>query len=126
MSRRIFANGRRLNNISSSLEVDIEVDDGSSSDDFTQSYVVIAFYDTNGVAVTPTAGTVTITAQPIEGQSLAPSAGDATFQMTNVQADTDSVASYTPPVFVGPVSSRNISIQSQAGVAQYSAYVWRT
>lgn len=124
MGKRTYANKRVLNPLSGNTQFSIPLTQVDNFEDFLQTFFVIAFYDANDNLVTPTGGTVVVTAEPIAGQTLGPSAGDSTIPMTAVKAG--ALSTYTPPVFSGPVVKVNASITSPAGAAQYSACVWQT
>ncbi|MBL4800225.1 MAG: hypothetical protein JKY50_22745 [Oleispira sp.] len=83
---------------------------------------VIAFYDASGDPVTPTAGTITPEASPIDGQWHTPSSGDATITATAVVAGS---AVYAIPVFTGPVIQGRITLAGILGATSCKAYFWR-
>lgn len=125
MGQRIYANNRVLNPLTGTVSVRIPLPEIPVNDNnvITDTYFIIAFYDSSGDLVTPTGGTVAVNAEPIEGQLLGPSDGDQTFNMSDVRST--GLSPYTPPVFVGPIVGLNFTITSPAGATQYSAYAWR-
>ena len=89
--------------------------------DYDASVFVIALYDANNVIVTPSAGTCTVTASPIDGQFQGPSEGDSIISLTLAGAD----ASYTMPSFAGPQIKAKIVLADVAGAVSATAFMWR-
>ena len=90
--------------------------------DFGTGVFVVAFYDADGVPVTATAGTITPEASPIEGQWHTPSSGNEIIQATSVIAGS---ASYSIPVFTGPVCQGRLTFAGITGASLARAYFWR-
>lgn len=90
--------------------------------DFGTGVFVVAFYDADGLTVTPTGGTITPEGSPIEGQWLTPSSGNAVIQAADVIAGS---SSYAIPVFTGPVIQGRVKFAGIAGAVTAKAYFWR-
>lgn len=90
--------------------------------EYESGYIVIALYDSNGDIVTPSAGTCTVEASPIDGQwHNGVTAGDAVIDLTLAGAS----ATYTIPLFKGPHKQARITLASVAGANSAKAYIWR-
>ena len=86
--------------------------------------VYIEFYsDSAGtVPVTPTAGTVTVSASPLGNVFLAPGSG-AVVQANTVNST--GVASYNPPAFQGRVAFGQVTFAGIAGAGYAKVSFWR-
>ena len=84
---------------------------------------VIAFYNSAGVAVTPTAGTVKPEMSPIKGQWHEPSGGDVTIDAAKCIAG---LATYAIPVFFGECEGARLTLAGITGTATtFEAHFWR-
>lgn len=83
---------------------------------------VIAFYDSSGDPVTPSAGTITPEMSPISGQWQSASTGDSIIDATTVQAGS---ATYTMPTFSGPAIEGRVTLSGILGASSAVAYFWR-
>lgn len=83
----------------------------------------VAFYDSSGAIVTPTAGTITPEMELIEGRWGAPGVGDTVIPASSVS---DAVGE-SVPVFNGPASRGRIELAgiAGAGIAYAKAEFWR-
>jgi len=91
---------------------------------FSNGTLIIVFYGADGeTVVTPLTGTIEVTASPIEGQWLNPSCGDSLIDATTVSAG---LATYSVPVFPGPIIKGRIDLQNITGADFFKAYFWRS
>lgn len=91
--------------------------------DFNDGVMIIAFYDSSGNPVTPTAGEITSEMSPEEGQWLGPSSGDSPIAATTVIAGS---ATYSVPKFSGPAKAGRVTFSGITGAASARVYFWRT
>lgn len=82
----------------------------------------LRFLDANGDAVTPTGGTITFVASPIQGQFLTP----PTVQSINAVDVEATNASYTPPTFNSLAIDTRMTLSGVQGAAFVEAWHWRT
>jgi hypothetical protein len=106
--------------------IELPIDGTFTSDlypiELGKGYIVIAFYDSNGDIVTPSAGTCTVEVSPIKGQwHNGVSSGDAVIDATLAGA----AATYTIPLFEGPQTQARITLASVAGADHAVGYIWR-
>ena len=84
---------------------------------------IIAFYDSNGDPVTPTAGTITPEMSPLQGQWQRAGTGDAVIDATKVEAG---LSTYSMPTFAGPAIEGRLTFAGITGADSAVAYFWRT
>tara|TARA_R110000850_G_scaffold269167_2_gene401013 strand:- start:9830 stop:10213 length:384 start_codon:yes stop_codon:yes gene_type:complete len=85
----------------------------------------LRFLDANGDLVTPTAGTISFVASPIEGQFLmAPAV--TSIDATTVGGTPGSDATYTPPTFDSIAIGTRMTLTGVTGAAFVEAWHWRS
>lgn len=88
----------------------------------------LCFYAADGVTpVTPTGGTVKPEMSPIDNIWLEPGVGDVTIDASNVIVESDGVAAFSMPVFVGGAVRGRIHLSGITGAtfvkAQFKRFV---
>ena len=91
--------------------------------DYENCVFVVAFYDAQGDAVTPSAGTIKPEMSPIKGQWQEPSSGDITIDATKCIAG---LSTYAIPTFDGPTELGRLTFAGITGAASATAYFWRS
>lgn len=119
MAKRYYIGGDNDGNKVPCADAVFETDKMSFNEE--SGVLFIAFYDSNGDIVTPTAGTVTPEGSAIEGQWLTPSSGDAVIDCTEVIAGS---ATYTTPVFVGCCERVRITM-ADVDADSFIAFIWK-
>ena len=106
--------------------IELPITDGTLYTDkipsnYAKSCVVIAFYDANGDIVTPTSGTCSVEASPIDDQWFAGvSSGDSVIDVTKAGDE----ATYNIPVFESVVVQARITFAGVTGADHAIAFVW--
>ncbi len=106
--------------------INIPIDDGTYfterlSTHHSTGALVVAFYDASGSTVTPTGGTISHRASPIEGQWLSSSSGSNPINASDCGAE----AAYEIPVYNGPAIMGRITLEGVDGASYCRAYFWR-
>lgn len=83
---------------------------------------IIQFYDETETPVTPSAGTITFSGMPIDGQYHEPSNGTGIIDATTVIAGD---ATYEMPEFNGPCIRGRMNLSGVTGASLVRAYHWR-
>ena len=83
---------------------------------------IVAFYDSNGDPVTPSAGTITPEMSPIAWQWQQAGSGDLVIDATKVEAG---LSTYSMPSFAGPAIEGRLTFAGIAGASSAVAYFWR-
>jgi len=76
----------------------------------------LCFYGADGVTPgTPTAGTITPLMSPVENIWLAPGVGDTSISATTVTVESDGIATYNLPMFIGGAIQGRIDLSGITG-----------
>lgn len=119
----VLSNGSRELPVADGTYTTLSSDNFQMDKNYDDGIMVIAFQDSNGQPVTPTAGTIVAEMSPIEGQWHGPSSGDATIAATEVIAGS---ATYDIPRFEGKAIAGRVTFSGIAGATTARVEFWRS